>query len=251
MGGAPRWEDSASRKCTVGEQEVETHWAKLLDSAHDTKREPFGSYDGCLLRGLFSAAEVQRLVEASEGFGYGTTHYPPQYRGNLRLISMDRGLAEALWARVRPHVPQELQMEGRTWDPVGLNECWRLAKYSPGDQFDKHCDTSFWREGPGGAEEQSMYTVNVYLSGGHDGGCTRFYESREGDVTVAVPPEPGVAVLFRQPPGANYLHDGEQLRSGIKYLLRTDVMYRQRPAAPAEATAAEATAAEATAAADA
>ena len=41
-------------------------------------------------------------------------------------------------------------------------------------------------------------------------------------------PAPGAACVFRQPPGAQYRHDGELLATGVKYLLRTDVMYELR-----------------------
>eukprot|EP00971_Amphidinium_carterae_P208628 4139316-Amphidinium_carterae.1 len=35
----------------------------------------------------------------------------------------------------KPHVPEELDLNGETWDAVGGNEVWRLAKYYPGDRF--------------------------------------------------------------------------------------------------------------------
>jgi hypothetical protein len=40
-------------------------------------------------------------------------------------------------------------------------------------------------------------------------------------------PEPGLLVVFRQPPNAKYVHDGETVTSGTKYLLRTDLIYVQ------------------------
>ena len=39
-------------------------------------------------------------------------------------------------------------------------------------------------------------------------------------------PEMGRCIVFRQPPVQEYFHDGQQLKGGIKYLFRTDVMYR-------------------------
>ena len=86
--------------------------------------------------------------------------------------------------------------------------------------------------------DKSMYTVNIYLNGDNDfiGGSTRFYQSRkekrrsgnDNDILEAsVTPSPGRCVVFRQPSSADYLHDGEEVREGIKYLLRTDVMYHR------------------------
>merc|ERR1712060_1013550 len=100
------------------------------------------------------------------------------------------------------------------------NECWRLAKYYPGDQFKGHCDAPFVRSN----DEWSMLTVNIYMNGGFEGGATRFGTNNYLSVT----PEAGLCLLFRQPPGQQYYHDGEQLRSGVKYLFRSDVMYRRR-----------------------
>ena len=84
--------------------------------------------------------------------------------------------------------------------------------------------------------------MNVYLNDGaaEDGGHTRFYppgvtpdeaDARGAELAdLAVAPRAGRAVLFRQPPEQDLLHDGERLRGGVKYLLRTDVMYRRRGA---------------------
>jgi len=96
----------------------------------------------------------------------------------------------------------------------------------------------------------SMISVNIYMNGGFENGRTRFflrddwlhqlepirdgggeirYHAREDgaapDVTVV--PAAGRCLLFQQPPGQCYYHDGEELGSGCKYLFRSDVMYRR------------------------
>ena len=86
------------------------------------------------------------LLEASESHGYGSTNYPKNYRGNLRLLATDWDLAEAVWQRLEPLVPKELTLDKKKWDAIGLNECWRLAKYYPGDVFKGHCDACFSRK---------------------------------------------------------------------------------------------------------
>eukprot|EP00966_Prymnesium_polylepis_P205055 4751072-Prymnesium_polylepis.1 len=53
------------------------------------------------------------------------------------------------------------------------------------------------------------------------GGATRFYHDRDqrkdaalGAPVLSVVPSAGLGVVFRQPPGACLLHDGEELRAG-------------------------------------
>ena len=95
-----------------------------------------------------------------------------------------------------------------------------------------------------------MFTVNIYMNsavkkeagessaaaaaggsgeGDFEGGATRFYESSQApEPATAIEPEAGQCVVFRQPPHVSLNHDGERVRNGVKYLFRTDVMYRRR-----------------------
>ena len=125
-----------------------------------------------------------------------------------------------------------IEMAGQTWRAVGLNDWWRLSKYYAGARFRAHVDSAVDKSDT----LRSMFTVNIYLNGGFDGGATRFFvgtKSRMACGTAANPPvcavvpRAGDALVFRQPPGADYMHDGEELRSGVKYLLRSDVMYER------------------------
>eukprot|EP00930_Biecheleria_cincta_P087332 TRINITY_DN76579_c0_g1_i1.p1 TRINITY_DN76579_c0_g1~~TRINITY_DN76579_c0_g1_i1.p1 ORF type:complete len:259 (-),score=31.44 TRINITY_DN76579_c0_g1_i1:245-1021(-) len=209
------------------EIEVKTEWGPLLDASHPLPASrQFDEHEIWLIDNLFSPDECSILLEKSELHGYGTTNYPKAYRGNLRLITTDTSLSEAVWRRLEPLVPPTLSCGGVIWDAVGLNECWRLAKYHPGDRFQGHCDASFSRS----RREQSMFTVNISMNEGFKGGSTRFYltdlSNRNPD--VAIVPQTGLCLLFRQPPGQQYYHDGDQLQSGLKYLFRSDVMYRRR-----------------------
>lgn len=74
-----------------------------------------------------------------------------------------------------------------------------------------------------------MFTVNIYVNGGFEGGSTRFYPEGDRDTPdLAVVPEAGLACVFRQPPGEDLYHDGEALGSDVKYLWRSDIMYQRR-----------------------
>jgi len=182
--------------------------------------------DAFIFRQFLTKSECLSIIHEAEKLGFGRTHYPKWYRGNQRLQVIDRSTAEKLWERLKPHVPEFLQdpvYHDKKWRAVGLNEKFRLSKYFPGDKFNSHVDASFARN----RTERSMYTVNVYLNCGFQAGRTRFYKGRSGSrMTYGVVPEAGAALVFRQPPGEHYLHDGERLGSDVKYLYRTDVMYK-------------------------
>lgn len=211
------------------EIEVETNWAEVLagtPSALDARQ--VDQHEVWIVDGLFSEVECCALIEHAESVGFGATAYPKDYRGNLRLITTDRRFTEAVWQRLRALVPATMSLPDANgvWDAIGLNECWRLAKYYPGDVFKGHCDASFMRS----SVEESMITVNIYMNGGFEGGSTRFYLDKSAPrvPSHSVVPAPGRCLLFRQPPGKSYHHDGEKLGSGLKYLFRSDVMYRRR-----------------------
>jgi len=206
------------------EIKVQTSWGCLLDPCPPvpivTKVE---GREVWIVENLLSRRECATLLAAAESYGFGMTGYDQEYRGNLRLITTDKTLGAALWDRLRPLVPGQLLIK-HPWDACGLNECFRLSKYHPSARFDKHVDESFMRN----FDEVSMLTVNAYLNEGFGGGSTRFYFQDEEEADLVVTPKVGSCVLFRQPMERHYVHDGEEVSSGLKYLLRSDVMYTRK-----------------------
>jgi len=118
------------------------------------------------------------------------------------------------------------------WEAIGVNECFRLCRYSPGGFFRAHTDGIFTRN----SEEMSLFTCMLYLDSGMEGGATRFLkpdqalvdckQATESQVLASVQPEAGLCLLFFQP---GLLHEGEDVRAGIKHILRTEVMFRRKP----------------------
>jgi len=192
-----------------------------------------------LISNLLSESECNALIVAAERVGFGRTDYPKAYRGNLRLMATDESLADALWRRLQPHVPHMIERRVLPWKPdsskevweaVGLNERFRLAKYYPDDRFCQHVDAAFTRFR---GVEESLFTVNIYLNmlPTSAQGATCFYSGEESSSTLVlrVVPQAGLACIFLQPPEAHILHDGEAVGEGhVKYLLRTDVIYRRK-----------------------
>ena len=186
---------------TRPETSVSSAWGSILEARQAPSFARTVSSDKIwLVDGLLSKDECAQLISRAEAHGFGTTHYEPSYRGNLRLTTTDASLAEAVWARLRAVVPlrltlkkPECETEGSTfwwdhypdaegeWEAYGLNECWRLAKYRAGDRFLCHCDEAYVGRPRLEAQSRhaearmSMLSVNIYMNGGFEGGQTRFF----------------------------------------------------------------------------
>jgi hypothetical protein len=100
-----------------------------------------------------------------------------------------------------------------------------------------HYDGNFVRS----TSERSMKTFMLYLNGGFGGGSTNFIDEKqqltkdpvtgifkadEANILLKVVPEPGMAIVFNH----EILHEGEQLKDGVKYIMRTDLMYDRQTA---------------------
>jgi prolyl 4-hydroxylase len=135
-------------------------------------------------------------------------------RNNERVMFDDPGLAAELFGRIREQVPPEIH----GMRVVGANERIRCYRYRPGMRFAMHSDGAFVRN----ERERSVYTLMVYLKEEFEGGCTTFFVQPE----VSIRPRTGMALLFQHP----LVHEGSIVISGVKYVLRTDLMYRDAAA---------------------
>jgi hypothetical protein len=117
-----------------------------------------------------------------------------------------------------------------------LNERLRFLKYKPGEYFKPHNDGIYVRED---GSQLSYVTVHLYLNTVEDnsGGETTFttaplsygkHLKRKKDPWIAdgidslgVRPIAGRVLIFEH----HLPHEGSLLRHGIKYTMRTDIMY--------------------------
>jgi len=165
---------------------------------------------------VYSAAECAAAIARTEQLGFAAAPITtaagfvmrPDIRNNERVMFDDVELAAELFARIGDALPGRLC--GRR--PVGVNERFRCYRYTPGQQFRAHYDGAFRRS----RHERSELTFMVYLNDGFAGGQTAFHE-----FGVEVPPRRGAALLFQH----QLLHEGTTVQSGVKYVLRSDVMY--------------------------
>lgn len=166
--------------------------------------------------GVFAAAECADTIAQIERLGF--TDAPittavgfvmrPDIRNNTRVMFDDHDLAATLFTRLGGAIPARLH--GRR--AVGVNERFRCYRYEPGQRFAPHYDGAYQRS----ATERSELTLMVYLNDDFTGGKTTFHDF-DADVT----PRTGAALLFQH----SLLHEGCIVKSGVKYVLRSDVMY--------------------------
>jgi predicted 2-oxoglutarate/Fe(II)-dependent dioxygenase YbiX len=138
------------------------------------------------------------------------------YRDNDRVQVTNHQFANTLWEMGTNSL---FTNDGA----VGLNPNLRFYKYASGQQFGAHIDESVTVDG-----KKSKYTMLVYLSGGSDdsglrGGELVFYKGKN-KVVASVAPVIGLLVIHEH--GDRCLeHEAKEVLRGVKYVLRSDVMF--------------------------
>jgi hypothetical protein len=75
----------------------------------------------------------------------------------------------------------------------------------------------------GEPRDTSFLTLMIYLNTPAKGGETNFMNSRDESQISSVAPRAGAVLAFDH----DITHEGALLESGVKYCVRTDVMYRR------------------------
>mmetsp|Transcript_89655 Transcript_89655/g.109747 ORF Transcript_89655/g.109747 Transcript_89655/m.109747 type:complete len:216 (+) Transcript_89655:137-784(+) len=184
---------------------------------------------------VISFKGCQELIRLTEERGYEDAGYPKSYRSNTRLITDDAKLAELLYRNIKPFMNKMYEMydpiteETSNWEMIGLNSRFRWCKYIKNQKFDMHYDSWYKKN----KNIQSLYTVNIYLNDSNEYpgkkylGRTRFYNKQnDNKASFYAKGYPGRALIFNHFPN-KYLHDGEMVESGQKYLMRTDIIYKK------------------------
>jgi len=216
-----------------------------------------------VVENLFSESECRQIIEQSERIEFEPL--PTRihaYRNNDRfMIDSTEQLQAIIYERLRQGavVPDVLQIDNRCalsdwglihqtgarapdaagqvdfdqlpqhadvgeWRIDGLNPRMRFCRYEKGGHFAPHYDGVYVAD----MYRRSFYTVNIYLNEEFQGGNTNFLAAHyktldERVITEAVVPRTGLALVFWHP----ILHEGDQVISGTKYIMRTDVVYRK------------------------
>lgn len=182
--------------------------------------------------------------------GAGYEVFTPGYRNGDRLIWDHQEIVDRIWARclTAPGVKERLMTiskdpiilgkgrfelkrnEDSTMRFVRANNRMRFLKYSGGEFFRPHRDASYGEETGNGKYQESLFTLHLYLNDSQAevgdkaelvGGATPFL-SRDEKRRIDVNPRTGRVLIFQQ---RGLLHSGDDVLKGVKYTMRTDIMY--------------------------
>lgn len=166
-----------------------------------------------IIDGFLATEECKHLISLAEQAGfadapiisYGREVLAREVRNNLRVLIDDSKLASELWVRVQPLLG--IWVPG--WKAVGLNERFRFYRYEHDQMFSLHRDLPYETR-----NTRSFLSLIMYLNDDFEGGETEF----EG---FSVLPKVGRAAVFKH----SLLHQGNAVKTGVKYAVRTDIMF--------------------------
>ena len=203
---------------------------KMIPSSdHNLKNQCFS------IDNILSPQECVNIINHTEktglfcpaliNIGSGQEIFDPEFRNSQRCIIDDLHFAKQLFERILPYLPYTtMTHSGRKYEVKGLNERFRVLKYEKDHSFPWHRDGNFMRN----TKEQSFQTVMIYLNNGgnedYSGGSTLFetyYHNDKKTIVEYVPKVGGVVIFNHRIP-----HEGERVHKGIKYAIRTDLMYQ-------------------------
>jgi hypothetical protein len=170
------------------------------------------------------------------------TSYPSNIRDAHRSCIIDEKFADLLWFRLNKIITKyEIKPYGlhkhNNWIPVKINPCMRISKYDTGSiGFKYHYDNQFLESDT----IRSGLSVIIYLNDYTNFYTTSFFDTNKislSGLTVEeeiksnggiddytrfdIKPLIGQCVIFEH----NLLHCGLPVMTGIKWIIRTDVVY--------------------------
>jgi hypothetical protein len=199
------------------------------------------------LLNLLSPDECRASIDAIETMGFtedAAVSLGRNIRHNMNLNWVVDSVTERLiWSRAAPLFSDDTT-RFMAKEPLGLNQRFRFYRYEKGDFFSTHTDGAW----PGSrivngqivpdafGDRYSQYTFLILLNGDFSGGETQFLVDKNDPAKPARNPKDANVVGVRTPAGGalcfphgmhplQYLHSSQTIAEGVKYIIRTDVLF--------------------------
>ena len=187
---------------------------------------------------VFTAQECENFIKQTEELGYledAAVSLPRSVRHNDNITWVVDDLThDIIWNRCKDFMSdnKEIFYGKKT---LGINKRFRFYKYSKGDFFKLHTDGSW----PGSRvvnkelitdfykDRYSQMTFLILLSEDFQGGETQFIVNKkaEKELVNIRTPKGGVLCFPHGLHPLHCLHSSNTITSGIKYIIRTDVLF--------------------------
>lgn len=227
----------------------QTNPAQLsLEHQSDIKRIEIDEVPAAFqLLNVLSVEECQRLIEITESLGYlkdAAVSLPRDVRHNDNITwVVDEATDAIIWNRCKHLIADEKRIfSGKK--PLGINARFRFYRYHTGDFFKTHSDGAW----PGSRvikgelvadaypDRWSQMTFLIFLSEDFEGGSTQFIINKNNPEHPVLNMDDVKTVNIRTPIGGvlcfphgmhplHRLHSSEKITAGIKYIIRSDVLY--------------------------
>lgn len=226
-----------------------TNIAQLSEKHHRiiTKKSVAQVPGAFQLLNVFTKDECERLITLSESMGYladAAVSLPRDVRHNDSLTwVVDQQTDAIMWDRIK-HLMIDEQGIFNGKLALGLNARFRFYRYNKGDYFKPHSDGSW----PGSrvindqliadayGDRYSQMTFLILLSEDFEGGATRFLVNADDASQPARSGHNVKQVDIRTPAGSvlcfphgmhplHCIHSSEPIYSGVKYIIRSDVLF--------------------------
>lgn len=156
-------------------------------------------------------------------------------RINDRAAVHDFESSQILWNYLRELLLQQVEYDDEDMDEInsifqnacGLNPNLRIYRYLKGHHFNKHYDESVkCQRSENGSLGKTKWTLLIYLTGDDEfvGGGTIFHPDFRGVKPLNIHPSKGMALLHKHGDDC-LMHEGEMVKSGAKWVFRSDVVY--------------------------
>lgn len=187
---------------------------------------------------VFTTQECNNFIKETENLGYledAAVSLPRSVRHNDNITWVVDDLThDIIWNRCKDLMYDNKDIfYGKK--PLGINKRFRFYKYSEGDFFKLHTDGSW----PGSrvvnqelitnfyTDRYSQMTFLILLNEDFEGGETQFLvnnNDKEELVNIRTP-KGGVLCFPHGLHPLHCLHSSSTITSGIKYIIRTDVLF--------------------------
>jgi len=170
-----------------------------------------------LIESFLSDQNCKELIDLAENIGFKKADVQlsshkrqllTDIRNNERVNHENSAMAKAWWEKLNSQELPKYQDK----KPIGISPYFRFYKYTPGQKFNMHKDGQQKVD-----NSTSYYTFLVYLNDKFSGGSTKFRLSE-----LEIFPKAGQALLFQH----QLWHQGTRVDSGVKYVLRSDLLYQ-------------------------